>query len=138
MRRVRHTALNLFGLHVADLVDQVRGVGEVLEAFGRDALEAHLQLEVRKDRDQVGVAGALAVAVDGALHVGRARLDRGQRVRDADSGIVVRMDSDDDVSPKRLDTSAVAAADLRRQARAVGVAERDVLCAGSNRRVADS
>ena len=44
--------------------------------------------------EQVRVARALAVAVRGALHVGDARLDGDQGVRDAAAGVVVAVDAE--------------------------------------------
>ena len=46
---------------------------------------SELELEVGDDRAEVGVAAALAVAVDRALHLTRARAHRGERVGDARS-----------------------------------------------------
>ena len=60
------------GRAVEQLVDEVRRLGQPREALGREHLAAHLQLQVGDDRDQVGVAGALADAVDRALHLRRA------------------------------------------------------------------
>ena len=55
---------------------------------------AHLQFEIGDDRGQIGVAAALAVAVDAALDVRETLLDGGQRVGDAEIGIVMRMDAE--------------------------------------------
>ena len=57
-------------------------------------LAAHLGLESGDDAEQVGVAAPLAVAVGGALDVGDARLDRGQRVGDRAGGVVVAVDAE--------------------------------------------
>ena len=55
------------------------------------------------DRDEVGVAAALADAVDGALDVARAGGDGGQRVRNRQFAVVVRVDAEGDVhGPRRL------------------------------------
>ena len=59
--------------HVGHLGDGVRDPGGVPEQARGQHLPVQLELEVGHHRDQVGVAGALAVPVDGALHVGRAR-----------------------------------------------------------------
>ena len=48
----------------------------------------------RNDAGQIAIAGALAVAVDGALHLHRAGFERGQRVRHAEADVVVRVDAD--------------------------------------------
>ena len=54
----------------------------------------HLEREVGDDAGEVAVAGALAVAVDRALDVGRARLDRRQRVGHAQPDVVVGVDAE--------------------------------------------
>ena len=59
---------------------------------GASSATAHLQLQVGDDRDEVGVAGALADAVDRALHLGGAGFDRGERVGDRAAGVVVGVD----------------------------------------------
>ena len=55
---------------------------------------SHLQHETGDDGGHVAVAGAFAVAVDGSLHLHRARFDGRQRVGDADARIVVRVNAD--------------------------------------------
>ncbi len=80
--------------HVAELVEVVGGRGEALQLGGGDHVEAHLQLQRRQDRGEVGVAAALAVAVDAALHEAGAGLDRGERVGDRALGVVVGVDAD--------------------------------------------
>ena len=54
----------------------------------------HLEGEVGDHAGQVAVAGALAVTVDGALHMRRARLDRGQRVGHPQPDVVMRVDAE--------------------------------------------
>ena len=58
---------------------------------------AEFQFEIRDDGREVRVAAALAVAVEAALHVRCAFLDRGQGVGYGDFGIVVGVDADDAV-----------------------------------------
>ncbi len=94
---------------------------------GPIALVAELELERGQDRDQVGVAAALAVAVHRALHHARALLDRDQRVGHAAAGVVVGVDADLHAIAQLGDHARGGLGDLRRQRRAVGVAERDVL-----------
>ena len=60
---------------------------------------AHLQLEVGDDRGQVRVPASLAVAIHAALDVRGAGVDRRQRVRHRDVGVVVRVDANDAVEP---------------------------------------
>ena len=55
---------------------------------------------------EVGVAGALAAAVHRALHLARADLDRGERVRDAALGVVVAVDADAHAVAERADRGA--------------------------------
>ena len=83
------------GGEVRDVGDVVRQLGEVLDrALGQRVGRAHLQHEVGGERDQVGVAGALAVAVDRALHLVHAGVDRDERVRDRAPGVVVHVDAE--------------------------------------------
>ena len=51
-------------------------------------------MQQRDDAGQIAVAGALAVAVDGALHLRRAGLDARQAVGHAQAAIVMRVDAD--------------------------------------------
>ena len=106
------------------------GVAEARQLLVADHVEAHLELQRGQDRGQVGVAAALAVAVDGALHQRRARFDRGERVGDRAAGVVVGVDADPGPVAERLDHGRGRLGDEGRQAAAVGVAERDVLGAG--------
>ncbi len=53
---------------------------------------SHLQLEGRHDRDQVRVPAALALAVDGSLHLRAAGLHGGQRVGHRQLAVVVGVD----------------------------------------------
>ena len=91
---------------------------------GASTLDAHLQLEVGDDRDEVRVAGALADAVDRALHLRRAGLDRDERVGDGAAAVVVPVDAERDVR-QRLAHLGDDRRDLRRQRAAVGVAQHE-------------
>ena len=68
--------------------------GEALEAPVGQALDAHLQLEVGDAGHQVGVAGALAVAVDRALELGGAAEHRRDGVGDRAAGVVLGVDAE--------------------------------------------
>ena len=57
------------------------------------ALVALLQLEVRNDRCEVGVAGPLPQAVQGSLYMIGAGLDCRHGVRHSAAGVVVAMDA---------------------------------------------
>ena len=72
----------------------------------RDRLDPHLQREVRDDRGEVAVAGALAVAVDRALHLDRAAAHAGERVGHAGAGVVVEVHRDADVAAEVVDDLA--------------------------------
>jgi hypothetical protein len=58
---------------VHDLGDVAGHLGQFRQAAGRNGLERGLELQVGEDADQVGVAAALAVAVDRALDVAERR-----------------------------------------------------------------
>ena len=114
--------------HVAELVEVVGGLGQSRELLGGDHLEAHLQLQRGQDRGQVGVAAALAVAVDRALHEPGA----GSRPRRASWRPRTRRRCGCGCRPRRRrrappTTAAVASATWSGRLRAVGVAEGDVL-----------
>jgi hypothetical protein len=67
----------------------VRRLGETRELLVADDVQAHLELERRDDADEVGVAAALAVAVDGALDLTGAGLDGDQAAGDGALAVVV-------------------------------------------------
>ena len=68
----------------------------VLEAVGRDALVAALELQIADDRAEVRVAAPLAEAEKGALHLLRARLHRRDRIGHGEPAVVVAVDGDGD------------------------------------------
>ena len=119
------------GGDVAELVDEMGGRSERRELLVRHAGVAELQLERGQDRDEVRVAAALADAVHRALHERRALLDRRERVGDAALGVVVGVDPDP-LAAELRDGAGRGLGDLRGQAGAVRVAQRDVL--GAHRR----
>jgi hypothetical protein len=59
--------LTLEGLDVRKLVDRARNARELLQLVRRDAVVAKLELKIRDDRTEIGVAAALTDAVDRAL-----------------------------------------------------------------------
>ena len=82
---------------VGQFADVAAEFQQLAQVFVARALEAHLELEVRYDANQVGVATALTVAVDGALHL-RAAVAHGlQRVGDAGLAVVVGVNAEIDV-----------------------------------------
>ena len=88
---------------------------------------AELELQVGDDRDEVGVAAALAVAVHRALDQHGALGDRGERVRDAALGVVVAVDAERRAAARPRRRRATASAICVRQRGAVGVAQRHAL-----------
>lgn len=98
-----------------------------------------MSLEVGDDGDEVGVARALAVAVDGALHVRRAGVDGRHRVGDGAAGVVVAVDPQariaarspvDTGEPEALGDVGDDVPDLAREHAAVGVAQGSHLATG--------
>ncbi len=103
--------------------------GEPLDATLRQALVAELELQVRDDRREVRVAGALAEAVERSLHMAGAGLDGRHRVGHGATGVVVAVDADDRVvADVGLDVGDDST-DLTRQRSAVGVAQHEMRCA---------
>ena len=97
----------------------------------RRQLEFRLEREVGHDADHVGVAAALAVAVDGGLHVAHAGGHRRQRVGHRQLGVVVRMDAPRDLRRIGIGRQRVTGVDedvqqLVGERAAVGVAEHEV------------
>ncbi len=108
-----------FGHMVADR-------SETVDAAVGQAGVAELELQVRDHRGEVGVAGALAQTVEGALHVAGTSLDRRHRVGHSTAGVVVAVDPDDRVvAHVRLDVGDDPV-DLAGQRSAVGVAQHQV------------
>ena len=87
------------GRAVEDLVEHARHAGQGRQLLGGDAdLEAlgivRLEQQRRDQRDQIGVAAALAEAVQRALDLAHAGAHRGQRVGDGLLGVVVGVDAE--------------------------------------------
>jgi hypothetical protein len=113
--------------HVAELVEVVRGRGQAGQLLLTDHIEAHLQLQGRQDRGEVGVAAALAIAVDAALHEPGPGLDSRQRVGHGALGVVVGVDAELDSAAQLGGNSRGRLGDEGGKAAAVGIAEGDVL-----------
>ena len=84
----------MFGVDVRQLGQRVRDPDHVHQPAVRQHRQAHLGHQVAHHREQVGVAGPLAVAVGGALHVGGAGLYRGDGVGDRATGVVLAVDAE--------------------------------------------
>jgi len=109
--------------HVREIIDEHRQIAKTADILFRDTVVTHFQDETGDDGSDVAVACAFAVPIDGSLHLYRAGFDSGERVRNADAGIVVRMDADRALhlfGDFRSD-----ATDFARHRAAVGVAEDD-------------
>ena len=121
-----HVGLVRVRRDVAELVHQVRGLGERAQPLAADRLVAQLELQGGQDRHEVGVPAALPVAVDRALDHARAGLDGHERVGHAAAGVVVGVDAH--LDPVELNHHRGGGqGHLARQRGAVRVAERDVL-----------
>ena len=118
---------------VGDLADRARQLGQAGQVLVGDAAPPHLELQARDDRDQVGVAAALAPAVHRPLHLRAAGLDGGEGVRHGHVAVVVRVDAERAWARPSSPTPTTSAI-VRRQAAAVGVAHGDPVGAGVRRR----
>ena len=83
-------------------------------------------MQVRDDGGEVAVAGALAQAVQGALHVAGAGQHGGHRVGDGAAGVVVAVDADGGVVAHHPLHVGHDLGHLVRQRAAIGVAEHQV------------
>ena len=116
------------GGHVDQLGDVVGDGREAFEAVGRDGADVELQREVGDGGRQIGVTGALAVAVDAALDVGGAGPDGGDGVGHGAAGVVVEMDAD--LALEIGDDAGHDPLDVVGHGPAVGVAQDEGLDAG--------
>ena len=108
--------------HVAGIGHELRDARQLRQVI--DARAVHLQLQVGNDRQQVHVAHALTIAVDGALHLRDAGFHGRQRVRHGTAGIVVAVDAECLVREAARDVFRNAC-DLGRQRTAVRLAQVD-------------
>ena len=115
--------------HVRHVVDEARGLRQQLQVLGGQAAPLELQLQVRDHLAEVGVAGALAEAVDRPLHVRRARLDRRDAVRHRHARVVVAVEAD--APADLLHDRRRRRQDVARQRAAVRIAQHDGVGAGS-------
>ena len=106
---------------VGRLGEEAREVHQPRHLVAADGGPPHLQLQHGDDGAQVDVAAALAVAVEGALHLRRPQLDGGDGVGHGQAGVVVGVDSE-----RRFDGRGgglVHARHIDGKGAAVGVAE---------------
>ena len=113
--------LTRVGRDVRELADRVGDARALPQPPVGEHRPGALELEVGDDGHQVGVAGALAVAVEGALHVRRTGVDGGQRVGDGATRVVVAVDAQPGTG--RLAYRVDDVGDLVGQHPAVGVAQ---------------
>ena len=92
-RRLAHPRLPRVVAQVGDLIHELRELPQLRQRLLRHAALLHLERHVGDHAGEVAVAGAFAVAVDRALDVRRAGLDRRQRVRHPQADVVVRVDA---------------------------------------------
>ena len=117
------------GRAVEHLIQRVGRMRKALELRIRHAdLESvgefGLELQRRDDGHEIGVAAALAEAVERALDLARAGAHGRERIGHRLLGVVVGMDADM-ITGDRLDHLADDRFDLVRQRAAIGVAEHD-------------
>ena len=115
---------------VGELVDVVGDLGEARELVVLDDVDAHLELEVGGDGEEVGVAAALAVAVYATLHLPDARLDGGEAVGDGEADVVVAVDAETRIGDAVLD-GLDSAEEVGGGHATVGVTEDEGLGAGA-------
>ncbi len=77
---------------VGHFADKAAGGGELGEAIARNAVVAQLKLQVGDQGAEVGVAAALPIAVDRALHHACAFADGGDRIGVSRPGVIVGVD----------------------------------------------
>ena len=113
-------------------VGQLRKAGQVIAT--RDGGQAQLEREIRPDRHEVGVAAALSVAVDGALHVPGPGLDGGEGVGHRQARVIVHMDPNDRSRTDLAHDASRHRGDLLGEAATVRVAQHHHRRAGVDRR----
>src|SRR2546422_3208095 len=120
------------GIQVRDGRHEERHLPQTSQLLGRQHRTADLELERRDERDQVEVAAALAVPIDGALDVHASRAHRRQRVRHRKAAVVVRVNAER-CTELRPDV-AHPLLHYFRELPSVGVAQDDAVRAGASRR----
>ena len=95
VREGRDSGVGLMGVgcDVGDLRDGVGDAHRLAELALGEHTHIELGLEIGHDGEEVGIAGAFAVAVGSALHVGDACLHSRDRVGDGAAGVVLAVDA---------------------------------------------
>jgi hypothetical protein len=110
---------------------EMRETAQLLDAHAGLEMQGvvRLQHQRRNERDEIGIAAALAQAVERALHLPDTGADRGEAVGDGVLGVVMGMDAEL-AARHMLRHLADDALDLVRQAAAIGVAQHEPARAG--------
>ena len=114
------------GRAIQQFIERVRYFRNLAQSIGRDArLETLVQLGLQEkgwdQRDQIGVAAALAEAIQGALNLPGAGAHRRQGIGDRVFGVVMGVNAEM-VAGNDCDDLADDALDLVGQCAAIGVA----------------
>ena len=117
---------------VGNLVHERRKFFQLRQRLRRHGSFFQLQCDAGDDTGQIAVAGAFAVTVDRALHMACAHFERGERVRDAQADVVVRVDAN--LAIQLAGSGFGDGRDFARQTAAVRVAEHHEIRAGLFRR----
>ena len=68
--------------------------GEQRNAFTRDGVHVHLERKIRNHSREVSVSGSFAIAVDATLKLRDTDLNRGQRVSNCETCVIVAVDTE--------------------------------------------
>src|SRR5207237_1450343 len=87
------------GIQVGDGRHEVRHLGQAPQPVGREDVVAELELQRGDERNEIQVAAALAVAVDGSLHMAAPGAHRRQGVRHGQAAVVVGVNAEGSAEP---------------------------------------
>ena len=87
-----HVGHAFIHVEVGKFADEARRIAQKGKCPLRQGAYAHFQFQIGQNFAEVGVAAALAIAVDGALHLHGPGLDRGQRAGGGQTRVVVAVD----------------------------------------------
>ena len=77
--------------HIGEFIHEMGELAEVRQINAEQ--DAHLDLEVRHDGDEVAVPDAFTVAIDGALHLAGSRTHSSECIGHADAAVVMRVNA---------------------------------------------